>query len=214
MHFLFHSWAQHRRKINHIRSISDEQGRVWRKNKDVSRAFLSYYEQLFTAQSYGNVEECIRFVDSRITDEMNNWLLHNFSEEEVHRALFQIHPLKSPGPDGYLAVFYQKNWSMVGNDVCKAVLYYLNHGQLDEGLNTTNIVLIPKVNSPSKLTDYRPINLCNVLYKLIVKVLANRLKFILPQIISPEQSAFVSGRLITDNVIVAFENLHTMDLWL
>lgn len=84
----FHSWVQHRRKINHIRSIYDEQGRVWRKNKDVSRAFLSYYEQLFTAQSYGNVEEYIRFVDSRITDEMNNWLLHNFSEEEVHRALF------------------------------------------------------------------------------------------------------------------------------
>jgi hypothetical protein len=90
------------------------------------------------------------------------------------------------------------------------VLYYLNHGQLDEGLNTTNIVLIPKVNSPSKLTDYRPISLCNVLYKLVAKVLANRLKFILPQIIFSEQSAFVSGCLITDNVIVAFETLHTM----
>jgi hypothetical protein len=98
----------------------------------------------------------------------------------------------------------------VGRDVCKAVLFYLKKGQLDEEINMTNIVLIPKVSSPSKLTDYRPISLCNVLYKLISKVLANRLKLILPNIISLEQSAFVSGRLISDNVLVAFETLHTM----
>jgi hypothetical protein len=91
----FHSWGQHRRKINHIRSISDEQGMVWRKNKDISKAFLSYYEQLFSIQSSGSVEECVRFVDSQITDEMNNWLLHSFLEEEVQRALFQMYPLKS-----------------------------------------------------------------------------------------------------------------------
>jgi hypothetical protein len=202
--------VQHRRKINRILSIADEQGRIWRKNRDISRVFLSYSEKLFTTQSSGNVEECINFVDTRVTDEMNNWLLHSFLEEEVQRALFQMHPLKSPGPDGYPAVFYQKIWSTIGRDVCKVVLFYLNGGQLDEGLNTTNIVLIPKVNSPSKLADYRPISLCNVLYKLIYKVLANRLKLILPQIISSEQSAFVSSRLITDNVLVAFETLHTI----
>jgi hypothetical protein len=90
------------------------------------------------------------------------------------------------------------------------LLFYLNGRQLDEGLNTTNIVLIPKVNSPSKLIDYRPISLCNVLYKLISKVLANRLKFILSQIISSEQSAFVLGRFIIDNVLVALESLYYM----
>jgi len=183
---------------------------VWRKNRDISRAFLSYYERLFATQSLGNVEECISPTATQVTNEMNSWLPHNFLGEEVQRALFQMHPLKSPGPDGYHAVFYQKNWRTVGRDVCKAVLFYLNGGQLDAGLTTTNIVIIPKVNSPSKLTDYRPISLCNVLYKLISKVLANRLKIILPQIFSPEQSAFVLGRLIADNVLVAFETLHTM----
>jgi len=206
----FHSWVQHRRKINRTRSITDEQGRTWRKNRDIGKVFLSFYEELFTSQGAGWVEECTSLVDTRVTNDMNNRLLHSFSEEEVQKALFQMHPLKAPGPDGYLAVFYQKNWSTVGRDVCKAVLSFLNGGQLDMGVNSTNIVLIPKVNSPSKPTDYRPISLCNVLYKLISKVLANRLKSILPHIISPEQSAFVSGRLITDNVLVAFETLHTM----
>jgi len=128
----------------------------------------------------------------------------------VRRAMFQMHPLKSPGPDGFPSVFYQKNWDTVGRDVCWAMLSFLNGGDFDEGLNNTNIDLIPKVNSPSKLVDFKPISLCNVLYKLISKVLANQLKSILPHIISPEQNAFVPRRLITDNVLVAFETLHTM----
>jgi hypothetical protein len=81
---------------------------------------------------------------------------------------------------------------------------------MPEGLNSTNIALIPKVNSPSTTTEFKPISLCNVLYKLVSKVLAYQLKKILANIISPMQSAFIPGRLITNNVLAAYETLHTM----
>ena len=91
-----------------------------------------------------------------------------------------------------------------------AVLEFLNSGYMPPPLNHTFIVLILKIKNPIKVSDFRPISLCNVIYKIIAKVLANRLKQILPQIISPTQNAFVPRRLITDNVLVAYEVLHAM----
>ena len=101
-------------------------------------------------------------------------------------------------------------WHIVGDNVVSVVLEFLNTSYLLPDLNHTYIVLIPKIKNPVKVSDYRPISLCNVIYKIIAKVLANRLKQVLPHIISPTQSAFVPGRLITDNVLVAYEALHMM----
>jgi hypothetical protein len=88
----------------------------------------------------------------------------------------------------------------VHHEVNSAALHFFNTGVLDKSINATNIALVPKVSSSECVTEFRPINLCNVLYKLISKVLANRLKEVLPAIISSNQSAFISGRLITDNI--------------
>ena len=119
-------------------------------------------------------------------------------------------PLKAPGPDGMPSLFFQYYWNLIGDDVSHSILHFLNTASFPENFNHTFLTLIPKKKNPKFASDFRPISLCNVFYKIFSKVLANRLKRILPNIISEHQSAFTKSRLISDNILVAFESLHSM----
>ena len=122
-----------------------------------------------------------------------------------------MHPTKSPGPDGISPIFFKNYWDIVGVEVINCVLNALNSGIMPWGINDTYICLIPKVKSPQKITKFRPTSLCNVIYKIMSKILANRLKRIPLAVIDDSQSAFVPRRLIMDNVLVAFETMHCIN---
>ena len=107
-------------------------------------------------------------------------------------------------------LFYQRFWGVVDTNVTSSVLSWLNLGTIPHPLNYTFIILIPNTENPKFVSKYQPISLCNVLYKIFSKVLANRLKKILPLIISEHQFAFTKDRLISDNIMVAFETLHCL----
>jgi hypothetical protein len=114
---------------------------------------------------------------------------------------------QAPGPNNFTTRFFSKK---IGRRWEFAILDTLNSGSMPPYLNMTHIVLIPKIKDPVKVTNFRPISLCNVFYKLISKVLANWLKKVLPSIISPTQSAFIHRRLILDNILAMYETLHIM----
>lgn len=141
---------------------------------------------------------------------MNRNLLNPFTKEEIERSIKQMFPTKAPRPDGYPALFYQNYLKIVGEKTITECLDILNKGKSIEAWNNTIFVLIPKVNNPKEVSDFRLISLCNVNYKIVTKTISNRLKGILKDIISPTQSAFIQGRLISDNILVGHECLHAI----
>lgn len=206
----FHAQASERRRINMIPKLKKEDGSVVEREEEIGPYITNYYKSLFVSSAGPLNDDIFQHVPASVTPAMNDMLTKHFTGEEVKCALDAIGDLKAPGPDGMSAVFYKRFWQKIGPKIKEEVLDVLNGGEMLAGWNETTIVLIPKVKSPESLTQYRPISLCNVLYKLISKVLANRLKVILPDLISPTQSAFVPGRMITDNVLLAYEITHLM----
>ena len=154
------------------------------------------------------MEPILNLIEPKVTEEMATNLAAPFRKEEVHYALSQMHPNKAPGPDGMNALFYQSFWNTIGEDVVNKIMSFLNNVEDISKINQTHLVLIPKKKHCESPVDFRPISLCNVLYKLVSKVLANRMKKVLPNVIHESQSGFVPGRLITDNILVAYECFH------
>uniref|UniRef100_A0A2N9I518 Reverse transcriptase domain-containing protein n=1 Tax=Fagus sylvatica TaxID=28930 RepID=A0A2N9I518_FAGSY len=206
----FHSKASHRRRRNSLAVLRLENGDLITDSEQIGSQFVDYYQELFTVAPLEGVDAILKGIQPRVTNEMNMKLTCQFIELDVTTAMKQMAPLKAPGPNGMPPIFYQSYWHVVSEDMAAAVLSCLNSGKIPASLNHSYVTLIPKTKSPEKVTENRPISLCNVVYKLISKVLANRLKKVLPHVVSETQSAFVPGRMITDNVLIAFETLHHM----
>ena len=178
------SRANQRNKHNYILGLEDDFG-IWIEDEDqMGRMASSYFDAMFTTLNPTGFDEILSGLLPIVTDEMNDSLNKPYNAEEVLKALHQMAPLTAPGPDGMSLIFYKSFWHIVGKDVTEVVQIPLNSGSILESINSTFIALIPKIKDPKKVSDFRPISLCNVVYKLIAKVLVNRLKLILPYVVS------------------------------
>ena len=144
----------------------------------------------------------------RVSPGMNLSLTRPITNEEIRLAAFSVKGSSAPGEDGLTGLFYQKFWHIVGPVLTAEVHSFFQTAVLPTCWNHTQISLLPKIPHPSSMKDVRPISLCSVQYKIISKILSERLKSIFEETISHTQGAFVSGRLITDNVIIAHELVH------
>ncbi|CAM8944513.1 unnamed protein product [Rhodiola kirilowii] len=206
----FHERASCRDRRNTILRIKE--GDRWIiGEEEICRKAMQFYADVFRQDKqmadvdWSGELQCMKV---KLSNEAYHQFNTPFTTTEVQEAIFQLGSTKAPGIDGFSALFYQKSWEVIKEDVFQFALKFLNEGELDPAVNETLITLVPKVKNPECFSDYRPISLVNVAMKIITKAMANRLKGVLAQLISVSQSAFIPGRLISDNILLAHELMH------
>ncbi|KAM2008256.1 hypothetical protein ACFX16_003170 [Malus domestica] len=135
-------------------------------------------------------------MDPVVTIDMNEVMCSPIFDIEIKDAMFNMEGAKAPGPDGFQGIFFQSYWDIIAAEVHGIVDECLKDDGCPSVINFTNIALIPKVPNPKSVSQFRPISLCNYAYKVLYKILANRLKPMLEKIMSPCRNAFIQGRQI------------------
>jgi hypothetical protein len=206
----FHTSTLLRRRRNSI-SLLQTPGGGWISDRtDIGLAFVAHFKNLFTSTNPVFSPELVDLFHPVISEFDINLLCALPNENEIFDSLLSLGKEKAPGPDGFTALFYVKYWDCIKTTVLLAVGNFFASNSLLRSQNHTFIALIPKKLGASAVNHFRPISLYNIIYKIISKLLANRLKPLLSKIISPFQTAFVPGRHIHDNSILFHEMLHSL----
>ncbi|CAN6566565.1 unnamed protein product [Malus baccata var. baccata] len=208
----FHQSTIQRRRRNKLVRIRNEEG-GWQ--EDPTRVRLTvedHFQRLFTSNGNRDLGDILYCLDPVVTNDMNETLCSPISNEEIKDVVFNMGGSKAPGPDGFQGLFFQSYWDIIATEVHGIVTDCLRGDGCPSVINSTNIALIPKVPNPEGVNQFRPISLCNYSYKVLSKILANRLKLLLDQIISLNQNAFIKGRQIQENIILAHEIFHFLKM--
>lgn len=200
----FHEVIKARKNTNRIFSIKDAKGNMITDVEGITDAVIKFYKELL-GESKGdrqNVRSNLVRKGHVVQQKQREQLEAPVTGKEIKAALWSIAGDKSVGPDGYGSQFYKDCWSVVKQDVIESVKEFFNTSKMLRIINKTTLTLIPKNNHAAEVGDYRPIACCNTVYKIISKVLCDRLRGVLPSIIVKNQSAFVEGRSIVQNILI------------
>ncbi|GKV31782.1 hypothetical protein SLEP1_g40447 [Rubroshorea leprosula] len=199
----FHRSVKGRWRRNEVNSIRIN-GVQLIEVETIKQETAKYFQDLFAEEQWSRPKlDGISFKQISRTD--NETLIAAFSEQEIKEAIWDCDSSKSPGPDGFNFRFVKTMWEVIKFDVINFVQEFQEHGRLVRGSNASFIVLIPKTENPQGIEEYRPISLIGVMYKIIAKLLANRLRKVLPMVIGEQQMAFLEERQLAEGVVIANE---------
>ncbi|XP_062085514.1 uncharacterized protein LOC133791609 [Humulus lupulus] len=200
----FHASLKHRTVCNRITSFLDDHGQIIDCYEDVVAHFINHFKGFMGNPRSATTQiqqECFQHGSILNLDQQLS-LVELFTKRDVKVAMFSIHSVKSPGPDGFGSGFFKSMWKDLGDELSNAILNFFATGRLRPALNRSIIALIPKVESPSTTVDYRPIACCNTLYKYISKMLCVRLAKVLPPLVHQNQGAFIQHRSLAHNIFI------------
>lgn len=201
----FHAQTVIRRKRNKIHGLTIPSGTWCTEDAVLQAEAEKFFKELFSPGNSSTNHHFQTRTLLRLDDSACNDLTIIVTRDEVIKALHQMHPYKSPGPDDFQAVFFRHLWDTIGNDVVYLITEAFAIGYFDPSIAETLIALIPKMDCPTSFKEFRPISLSNTIYKLITKILVNRIKPLLDSIIGPYQRSFLPGRGTSDNAIILQE---------
>ncbi|GLT88308.1 hypothetical protein SLE2022_063410 [Rubroshorea leprosula] len=201
----FHRCIKNRRRRNEINSLVVN-GKVLQEVNELKQGVVEYFRNLFAKEDWKRpVLEGMEF--NKITEAEKELLTEPFLESEVKEAVWNCDSAKAPGPDGLSFGLLKTEWEVVKNDILKFLADFHTNSKLVRGSNSSFLVLIPKKENPQGLAEYRPISLIGCMYKILAKILANRLSKVLNGLIGEQQSAFIGGRQLVDGVVIANETI-------
>eukprot|EP00253_Pinus_taeda_P019656 PITA_19656 len=208
----FHRQYRARLSRNHIAEIKTAEGHVCKGFSQLKAAAKTHFRNLYREGTQSNEEEAADFlsnIPSLINPKDNAILCRPFTEEETINVIWSMDADKAPGPDGFSIHFYKFCWHLIKADLLKMISWFMKKAKIGGGTNSSYLALIPKDTNPESFARFMPISLCNDSYKILAKLLANRIKPLLKRLISPSQGGFVEGRHILDNVIQVQETIHS-----
>ncbi|KAL0423109.1 UNVERIFIED_CONTAM: putative mitochondrial protein [Sesamum radiatum] len=190
----FHDMVKRNAARNSILAITKADSSIITSAPDIAQEFIDFYTSLLgTEDQTLPVDDGVFHWEPSLTSELASNLCRAVTPTEAKTAIFQISDNKAPGPDGYTSCFFKKAWNIVGDRVCRAVMDFFRSGRMLRQLNHTIIALVPKSEHSPSVADYRSISCCNVIYKVITKIIADRLSPALEQLIDSSQAAFVGA---------------------
>lgn len=211
----FHASVIEKRQRLTITKMKDSHGQWLTSEASIKDHAVEFYQTLFSVESHdqeevdSSIDQFLSYVPELVTLEDNQRLLRPLTMEEVKLAVFQLD--SAPGSDGFSGRFYQACWGIISPDLFNAVQEFFVGVPVPKRISSTLMVLLPKKPCPTSFGEYRPISLCNFVNKIFTRILCDRLRDLLPTLIMDEQSAFVRGRDISDNVLMAQEMLQHLD---
>ncbi|KAL2933901.1 hypothetical protein RDABS01_017020, partial [Bienertia sinuspersici] len=199
---VFYNSLKTRTSKNTINRFMTNQGQWVEDMGSITAAFTQFYTELLKGSDFRIplVDE-ITNLGGKLTEQHKLLLNCRFTDKEIKQAMFSIPSNKAPGLDGYNNHFFKSTWHIVGGDVIKVVRDIFNTGKQLKEVSVTTLTMVPKVQTPSTVGEFRPIACCSTIYKCISKLLCSRLSSMLPDIIIPNQGA-LSGRSIMHNALI------------